>query len=177
MDGVKETDYNKKFTKLFNKGSNKFKVEDHQAYNLFERDIPAVVHYDFILNDYCRKLNDDIYVNINLDKSYQELLIDTTKVMFTPIENDFHFTEKFICRFEIPDGYEVAFIPDNGYFEDNNFRFSIYYSQVKNYIILEKEIVFEFLILLEDQIEQWNQMINQLNKHYRSSLVLKKQMR
>lgn len=173
MDGVKKSNYGKKFSKLFNKGSNKFKVEHYQVYNLFERDIPAEVDYEFRLDDYSRKVDDIIYINLNLDKSYLELFIDTSNI-FSPIENDFYYTERYITRFEIPEGYEISHLPKGGSFDHNDFRFSLKYWKEGNYIIFEKEVVFEFLIILEDQINEWNQMIKQLSKHYRSSLALKK---
>ncbi len=173
MDGVKENDYNKSFSKLLNKGSNKFKVENHQVINLFKHDIPAEVDYEFVLHDYIKKIQDNIYVNLNLDKSYQALMIDTSSI-YGPIENDFYLTESFITRFEIPKGYEISFIPEDGEFDYKEFRFSIKYRKEGNFIIQERVIVFEFLVLLEDKISKWNEMIKQLSKQYKSSVVLKK---
>lgn len=173
LDHIKIEDYPKTLSKLFNKGNNKFIIDSYQASGLFEHDTIAKVNYGFTLHDYGRSLNDDIYVNMDLDKKYKEMKIDTS-TLYAPIENDFHCTEKFIYTLKIPQGYELDYMPKGGAFDCNEFGYKISYTYDKNTVIMKKELRFEFLILLEDKFEQWNKMIKQLNKHYRSTVVLKK---
>ena len=173
LDEVNEDDYEKKFSRLFNKGNNKFKVESCAVSDLFEHDSVTRVEYDFTLFDYCRLIGDDIYVNMNLDKKYKEMKIDTSSI-HAPIENDFYCIERTINTLQIPDGYQLDYLPEGGSFEWDGFGFDISYRENGNSITMEKVIRFEFLVLLEDRFEDWNEMIKQLNRQYRSSLVLKK---
>ncbi|MDI3521152.1 DUF3857 domain-containing protein [Anaerophaga thermohalophila] len=173
LDGVKEADYNKSLSRILNKGNNKFSVEKHHIHNLFEYDKPAELDYHFVLHDYSRQLGDELFVNLNLDKSYQDLSIDTTGIIH-PVENDFYCTETFITRFEIPEGYEVTYVPDDGKSERDNFSVSFSYSKEDKAIVLKKQLKFNFFVLTDEQISEWNNFISFLKQQYRSSIVLKK---
>ncbi len=173
MDGVKEAGYNKRFSTLFGKGNNKFRVENYEVENIFDADKPAIVLYDFRLDDYTIVMDDDIYVNLNLSRDYQDMKVDSAR-QFSPVLNDFFFTEKHITKLEIPHGYEVSFLPPNDTILYDDFRIIFTYEQSDDYIICKKEIVFEFLGVFEDKMPEWNTMIDRLSKNYRLSVVLSK---
>ncbi|WP_462317465.1 transglutaminase-like domain-containing protein [Marinilabilia sp.] len=173
MDGVKKDNYNETLTRLLNKGNNKFSVKGHQIHNLFDYDKPAEVDYQFVLHDYSRKIGDELYINLNLDKSYQDFSIDTTGII-QPVENDFYCTETSITRFEISDGYEITYVPDDAEFKTGNISASFKYIKDDGVIILKRQLTFEFFVLVGDQISNWNHLISYLNQQYRSSIALKK---
>jgi hypothetical protein len=173
MNGIKVTDYPKRFSTLFAKGNNKFRVDSSQVVNLFGHDKPAVVFYDFMLDDYVKVMDDEIYINLNLNKSLQENKIDTTG-QFSPIVNDFCYSEKYVTRFEIPDGYEISYMPEGDTIRSDELEISFKYYRADRYVILEKEMVFNFLILSGNKIMEWNSIIDRLNRDYRQSLVLRK---
>ena len=154
-------------------GNNKFKIDTVNVKNVFEREQPSEVRYWFKINDYTSSFQDEIYINLNLDKSLSDMRIDTSS-FYSPISNDFQYEEKRITRFKIPDGYEVKYMPQS---DSGNFgflRFSLDYRLQKDFIVLEKVIYYDFLIILKDKFNDWNKMVDQLNKNYRSTLVLKK---
>lgn len=173
MDGVKQDDYSKRFSRLFQKGNNKFKVDSFHVRNLFQHDQPAELDYYFTLEDYCKKFGDEIYVNLNLEKAYENLVVDTSGII-SPIENDFYCLEEYITSFEIPDGYTVSYMPDNSDYQTEQFGFNIKYERQGNTILLKNSIRLEFFVLLDDNIEAWNRMVKALNKQYRATVVLKK---
>ncbi|MCW3785058.1 DUF3857 domain-containing protein [Plebeiibacterium sediminum] len=173
MDGVKPDNYIKTYSRIFNKGNNKYKVTTQTTSHLFEYDVPANVDYSFEINDYLKSYKDEIYINLNLDKVYQGMLIDTLGTI-TPMQNDFYCTQKFVTRLIIPEGYEVTYIPKDGAYTNKEFSFNLTYRKEENAIILEKEYILNFFTLLEDKIPEWNNMINALNKNYRRTIVLKK---
>ncbi|MGQ1787280.1 MULTISPECIES: DUF3857 domain-containing protein [unclassified Saccharicrinis] len=174
LDGVKPEKYNQYLSHHFEMGNNKFVVTNNKIINLFEYDNPARLELKFEVSDYYKSMGDEIYLNLHLDKSYGQMIIDTTGNTFTPLENDFYCTERYITELEIPEGYEVTYMPKDNSFSNPEFEFSIQYKKTDNTVILEKELKFKFLILLEDKIGEWNKMIKTLNKSYRNTLVLKK---
>ncbi|MCU4163435.1 transglutaminase-like domain-containing protein [Carboxylicivirga caseinilyticus] len=173
MDGVKADKYDKSFSRLFNKGNNKFNVDDYKVYNLFEHDKPAKIDYEFKLQDYCKHFEDEIYVNLHLEKPYMEMVIDTSNI-YGPIQNDFYCTEKYISAFEIPEGYEVSYVPEDSHFNSDLCSFNITYEKQDNKVIMSNTIRFNFFYLIGDDLNTWNEMVNKLRKQYRSTLVLKK---
>ncbi len=174
FDGVKPEKYNQSFAHHFEKGNNKFEVTNNKVHNIFEYDKPANLEFEFEISDYYKVIGDEIYLNLNIDKSYGQMIVDTTSATFSPLENDFYCTKKFVTEFEIPDGYELSYVPKNKSFSNPDFEYNIKYTANDKSVVLEKEIKFEFLIILEDKVEEWNKMIKSLNKAYRNTLVLKK---
>ncbi|MFW5724841.1 MAG: DUF3857 domain-containing protein [Bacteroidota bacterium] len=172
MRGVPANDYKKKFTALFEKGNNKFRVNSWDAISLFDYDVPSKVSYHFTLEDYVMRMDDEIYVNLNLDRSHHTMKMDTT-IRFSPVVNDFPFKETHVTQLLIPDGYNLSFIPEDEEFVGDSFRASFRYKHDGDYVTLTREIVFDFLVLGEDRFEQWNAMIAHLVKNYRLSVVLK----
>lgn len=173
MEGVKVADYNKRFTTLFSKGNNKFIVDSCNVASLHEHDIQASVNYRFHIADYARVINNEIYINLNLDRSLSDSKIDTT-IEYAPVVNDFYYTEKQITRFMIPAGYEVSNLPGDDVFDNDIFSASFRYYEDGDFVTLEKKLQYKFLILNGDQIGVWNSTIDRLNSNYRLSLVLHK---
>lgn len=173
MDGVMETNYSKRFTSLFAKGNNKFKVDSFRVVNLFDNERPAQVDYSFVLDDYCKVIDGELYLNMNLDRSLHSMKVDTTSLQ-SPVVNDFPYIDQQVVRFEIPSGYAIDYLPENNSFNHDKYRFSFEYRCEGNTIVLDRTIELGFLLLLEDGYAAWNIMIEQLNKNYRMSVVLKK---
>ncbi len=175
MDRIKPDNYIKTYSRILNKGNNKYKVTKQNTTHLFDYDTPAYVDYNFEINDYYNSYKDELYINLNLDKIYQGMLIDTLSTI-TPVQNDFYCTKKYVTKLIIPKGYEVTYIPKDDTFNNEKFSFKINYRKEQDTVILEKEYILNFFTLLEDQIPEWNKMIKALNKNYRRTIVLKKLM-
>ncbi len=171
MEGVKSADYNRRLTKLFTKGNNKFSVDTCTFFSLYEHEKPATVSYRFNITDYTRDVREEIYLNLNLDRSLSDSKIDTT-IRYAPVINDFQYTEKQITRFRIPDGYKVYCLPVNDVIDNEILSASFRYYQEGGFITLEKKIQYKFLLLKRNQINMWNSTIDRLNSNYRLSLVL-----
>ena len=173
IEGVKVPDYNKRLSTLFSKGNNKFRVDSCRFAGLHEHDMPVSVSYSFSIDDYARQAGNDIYLNMNLDRSLADNKIDTT-IRFAPVVNDFMFTEKQLTRFRIPEGYEISYLPDDDQIDNEIISASFSYSEEAGFVILEKELQYKFLLLSDDQIGIWNSVIDRLNTNYRQSVALHK---
>ncbi len=173
MEGVNEEKYDKTYSRIFNKGNNKFKVTGQKSKNLFKNDTITEIDYSFEINDYYKQVGNEIYLNLNIDKPYSKMIIDTLGTI-TPIENEFYCTEKYVTQFKIPEGYEVTYLPEDDQYSNDIYSYKIHYYIKDDVVCVDKELVFKFFILLKDQIDEWNKMIQSLNRNYRKTLVLKK---
>jgi hypothetical protein len=173
MEGVKPADYNRRVTSLFTKGNNKFSVDSCTFHSLYQHGVPASVSYSFNIADYARMVNNQVYINLNLDRSFSESKIDTT-TRYAPVVNDFYYTEHQITRLRIPEGYEISYLPDNDVIENEIISAYFRYSVDDGYITLDKKIKYKFLLLQSDRIKLWNSTIDQLNGNYRYSVALNK---
>ncbi|MBL4655979.1 MAG: hypothetical protein JKY33_09175 [Bacteroidia bacterium] len=86
----------------------------------------------------------------------------------------YKFIEKNKTHLKIPEGYHLSNIPENENFYHNDFGFSIKYIQEDDQIILYKTIYIDTLLLDKKDFEEWNKMIDLLNKSYSEAIVLKK---
>ena len=156
------------------KGSNKFLVKKFEETNRYDYDKNFLVQYEFDIASYININNDELYVNLSLDKSFSEFKIKKDRVNDFEIHNQ-SFT-KYVNVLTIPQGYSVSYIPENSQINTEFFDFVITYRQDKGKLYYEHEVVFKFLILEKEHFTAFNEAIKQLNKAYKETVVLKKKI-
>ncbi|MFW5886264.1 MAG: DUF3857 domain-containing protein [Bacteroidota bacterium] len=173
LAGSKEKDRKEKVLTMIGRGNNKFFVDDFEIIDMKEKDKPMVIDYKFRIEDYHKKFDDEVYINLNLDKTFFNDFIDTAKRVH-PVERDYCYTYKFISKIQVPQGYEVGVMPSDASFQGDLFGFNIKYKIVNNFVLQEKTLYSNFLLLEKENFNQWNNFIHQLNKSYRETIALKK---
>lgn len=153
------------------KGNNKFKINKYEHFNVNDLEKPTVIDYDFDIPDYYRQVGDKIFINLVLDKSFSDALIEDRSV---PIENDFKYLKKNIVKMAIPDGFEVSRLPDNISDGDDNFGYKITYDVTASDIIVTQEYYEDYLIMNPDDFDSWNDTISAYSKACRKAIVLNK---
>ncbi len=161
------TDY---ITKLLGRGNNKFFVDKYNIEHLDNLDEPIEVTYDFRIEDYYRKIGDNIYFNMNLDKTFSGDLIETNRKQAK--ENEFKYINESISVLDVPKNYTLKHLPDNATYKNDVFGFEINYTVINNQIILKRKFFVDYLLLEKDQFEQWNEAIKKLSNAYRDALIL-----
>lgn len=168
-DQKKVKDY---VTYLLARGSNKFFIDNYDIKYLDDLDKSITVDYNFRVEDYYRQIGDEIYFNLNLDKSFSGYLIDKDRT--TAKENEYKYTNRSVSRLHLPDNFSVKYLPENSSYNSDVFGFSINYKQKDNQIIMEKEFYVDYLLLQPEQFKLWNDGIKNLSEAYRDAIVLKK---
>ena len=92
------------------------------------------------------------------------------------MENDYKYTSKQVAVFEIPEGYELEYLPQDQKMEKELFGFKINYQLDDNKITQNKILYINYLILNTEQFPEWNQMVQELSEAYREVLILKKKV-
>ncbi|QCK16798.1 DUF3857 domain-containing protein [Mangrovivirga cuniculi] len=157
---------------LLAKGNNKFLIEEYDIANLYNRDLPIEVDYSFNLADYYRNINDDIYINLNLDRAMNNFIFEEDREL--PYENRFRYTNKIVTILEKPEGYELTYLPENLTFENDVLAFTIAYSEKNGEIIMDKTLEVKYLTLYPEDFDAHNTAVKALNKAYREAIVLSK---
>ena len=158
---------------LLNKGNNKFFIDHYSIKKLQSKDHPLVIEYEFILQDYFNSVDDEIYLNMSLEKPFFNRLIDTEN-RNAPIENEYLYTHSQTVVLEIPENYVVEYLPPQANFKNELIGFDIDYKVDGNRVYQQKNFYINYLILEKQDFEDWNQAIKVLNKAYREVLVLKR---
>lgn len=155
------------------KGNNKFFLENYTLKDIANRDKPLLVNYDFKVEDYSKTINNEIYINLNLDKHLHSADIDTA-TRNLPIERDYKYTDKFIVSMDIPAGFKINYVPENANYNNELFGFKIKYEVKNNKIIMTRNIFINALLVEKPSFDEWNKMIVELSKVYKEVVVLKK---
>ncbi len=158
----------------FKKGNNKFIVTSFEEINKYDYEKDFIVHYEFNINNYISSSEDEIYINLNLDKSPLDFKIPEEDVL--PKEYDYKSIDRFTYSLEIPEGYVAEFIPEDLIIDDDKFSVKINYRQIENQIIYTQTLRFNYLELNKEEQIKFNKSIKQLSKAYRESIVLKKKL-
>lgn len=154
------------------KGNNKFFLENYTTSGMANRDEALAINYVFKVEDYAKTIQNEIYVNLHLDKLLQHADLDSSRQL--PVERDYKYTDKFMVNLAIPTGYKVSYLPQNMAFQNAYFGFTISYRTQNNSILLTRNLYINALLVEKPSFKAWNQMIAALHKAYKEVVVLAK---
>ncbi len=155
------------------KASNKFILGDYTINDIDKSNKYVNIQAKFEVPDYGKKIGDELYINLNLEKMFANANIDTAKRKVSA-DNDYKFIIEQYTILEIPDGYKVSYLPKNTVIEKANYSFIIHYKQENNRIIEKQEIRNNSLCMHPPKFTEWNEAIKELNSNYKEQVVLQK---
>lgn len=167
-----ETKLEQFYNSNFFKGNNKFLVKTFNETNKYDYDKDFIVDYTFEIDDYSKKLGDEIYINLNLNKDISRFKTD--KKRKTAIEYEYKKHFNYTTELAIPKGYKVDYIPENVAFSNDFLSASIQYKQKENKVVYNQIITLNFLTLSLAEQKEVNNLINKIEKNYKEIVVLKK---
>ena len=91
-----------------------------------------------------------------------------------PKQNEYQHISKQELVFELPDKYEIDYLPPNQKFDNELFGFDISYEIKNQKVHQHKEFYMNYLMLEKENFETWNEMIKKLSAAYQEVLILKK---
>jgi hypothetical protein len=173
IDGVKPDRLKKSLTSLLGKGNNTFGIDSFEMGDVKNRNDSFNIKYNFSIDNYTQNVGNQLYVNLNLHKSFGELKFDTTETV-CPLANDFFYTDKEVVILQIPDGYNLSYVPEDTYYNNDFFRFSIKYSSGDSFVKMNRTIHVNFLKILNEEFNTWDILISNLLKAYRQTVCIEK---
>ena len=169
-DDKEKTKY---LSKFLGEGNNKCSVDNIKIKGQDDRNIPVRMEYTIDVPDYVTSAENELFVNLNLNKYLMDDDVDTA-LRKMPYEYNYKHEMHTRYKFKIPDGYTVDYLPANAEYAGKNFGFNIKYNREKAYIYLEKTVYVDELVMDKNEFGDWNDMIKQINKAYKETVVLKK---
>jgi hypothetical protein len=154
-------------------GNNKCTISSTSSYDIPYATKEQNINYSFVIPDYALHMQDEIYINLNLEKELANLSINEKERKQDYIF-DFKNKKNQVIAFSLPEGYTVAHMPTGFSYHGSNFNVSITYVLSGNIIIYQKKIELDTISLSPEEIKDWNQMIHELNLQYKETVALKK---
>jgi hypothetical protein len=155
------------------KASNKFIMDDYSINKISNSDKLINIQAGFEVPDYGKKISDELYINLILEKLFTNEIIDTAKRKI-PVENEFKYVMKQYTILEVPEAYSVSYLPKDYSMNNDIFGFSIKYTQQGNKIIASQELRNNYLLLQPKDFNKWNTSLKQLQSQYKEEVVLEK---
>ncbi|WP_299762398.1 transglutaminase domain-containing protein [uncultured Dokdonia sp.] len=160
------------YNSFLRKGSNRFLVENFEEKNKYSYEKPFEVEYNFTIKDYAQSLNDEIFINLNLYKTS----INAYKIKEdrkTNIEFKYRSEDSITVVFEIPEGKEVTYLPEDVSVDNDFMSASISYKKEGTQIIYTHAYKTKKLILEKDTHEAFRKSLKKINKAFKEVVVLK----
>jgi hypothetical protein len=156
------------FKDYFPKGSNK--VTYSQVVTNSPQRARLDISYKFDLPDYIRKDQDELYVNLNINKGTGlETLNDSRK---TPLGFTNKTMKRDIMILKIPQGYKVEYLPESVKYGNDIAGFSNNYSVKDGEIILCTDFYIDTLLLEEKDFEKYNNVLREQVKANKQTVSL-----
>jgi Domain of Unknown Function with PDB structure (DUF3857)/Transglutaminase-like superfamily len=156
------------------RGSNKFLATDGKVIVQEDGERKMFVNTKYTIADYLQTAGDEVYVNLNFIKNLSAQKIDE-KEQSEAADNQFANTDYQIVYFDIPEGYDVTYLPATKEAKkQDHWKYKIEYKQEKNRIVQTKFIQYDLVDIESNQIVNHNMLIDDLNEQYNESIILKK---
>lgn len=155
------------------KASNKFIMGDYAINKISKADKQINIKAGFEVPDYGKKIADELFINLNLEKLFVNEMIDTAKRKI-PVQHEFKYVIKQYTILDVPESYTVSYIPKDYSLNNDLFGFSIKYSQQDGKVIALQELRKNFLMLQPKDFTTWNNSLKQLFNQYKEEVVFEK---
>lgn len=160
------------YNQKLQKGNNKFLILKFLESNKFSYDKNLIVDYDFTINDYAKSFEDELYINLNINKSISKYRSEDNRKY--EIENDYKSFYNYTTILNIPDGYMIDYLPENTTFSNDYLDSNIEYQSDTSKIICKHLIKIDYLNLSVSQQKEVNELIKQIENSYKEIVILKK---
>lgn len=155
------------------KASNKFILGNYQINRLNPAENIVNISADFEIPGYGKKIGNEYYINLHLEKLLENQVIDTAKrkvpKMFPHL---YHIKQYHILT--IPDGYSVSYQPADFKVDNAFFTYKITYKQKQGKIIAAQEVTTKQLMLYPGDFAVWNKAMQDIQAQYRETVSLEK---
>ena len=168
----KEADVKELYNKRFLKGSNKFLIKSYKEENKFSYDKDFSVSYNFSIQNYVQNIGSEIFINPHFNKIVSSVKTKEDRKYDIEFEYKRQFSHTNII--EIPDGYEVSYIPTSVSFTNDLISVNLSYSTDKNKIVCKQNVVFNFIKLNKEQQQKVNIFVEKTEKASKEIIILKK---
>lgn len=160
------------YNRNLRKGNNKFLIEEIKETNKYDYDKNLVIDYSFNVDNVVKHLGEEIYVNLNLNKELSNF--KTKEDRINGVEYDYKSYYGYSTTLNIPEGYDVDYIPENVEVSNKYITAKIQYTKSPDQIKYTHSIELDFLTLSLEEQKEINALIKKVEKGYKEIIVLKK---
>ena len=156
------------------KGSNKFILNDYSIRYLDDERKLVNIRAGFDIPGYGKTEGQELYINLNLEKFFTGSTIIDTARRKVPLAREYESVIDQFTVFDIPQGYELSYLPKDFAYSDSNMDFSIQYTQKTGQVICRQTLSGKTLLMASGDFPRYNGAVKQILNHYKEQLVFVK---
>lgn len=169
-----EKDEEKRYVKSrMGKASNKFILGDYEIKRLNPAENIVNINAHFEIPGYGKKIGNEYYINLNLEKLFENQLIDTAKRK-VPKMFQFLYQIKQHHVLTIPEGYRVSYQPPDYTTDNPFFAYAISYKVKGDKIVATQKAILKTLMLYPADFAAWNKYMQEIQAQYRETVSLER---
>ncbi|WCT10064.1 transglutaminase-like domain-containing protein [Mucilaginibacter jinjuensis] len=172
INSVKKENTDEVFTHFLAHFNNDYHVKNLNVSNLADQGSNLNASYDFEYKNAVSNFSKTYYIEFDKVKELNDAAIKTSER-----KHDYWFSHTINLNREteltIPDNYKVAEMPQNLNIVNTDYEFHIQYVMQGNKLSYKKTLLIKNTHLNQAKFEQWNKDLEQLNKAYNETVVLK----
>lgn len=161
----------KRYQTYFAKGNNKSYISNIDV-NM-ESQKEAETSFNIDIKDYMFVSGEEIYINMNLDKALEPLMIGDNRKTDLLLEHRFSFNKSYTL--DIPENFKVTYVPEDFFYDSEHGSAEIKYSIENNKLQYQYNFCINDLQIKKEEFETWNKFIKKNLKQYKENVVLAKQ--
>jgi transglutaminase-like putative cysteine protease len=143
-----------------------------QHSDLENRDIPIEFKFKIKMDNHVTDIGEEMYISLDVDNEFRQSVIEKDRPVDVIFSQKLYYV--YNIKLNIPDGYEVDYLPDTLNIDHPEYRFAGRYSVKNNQIVYHREIILKDGKLSKVNFEQWNRDIKKLATFYDDQIILKK---
>lgn len=163
----------KYFRELLQKGNNKFRLTDYQIVSSETDQDKVHINYHFMVDDYVSKVDDELFVNLNVTKSQISPIDARYGDHSVVLCNDYNYIKQDYIVFEIPQGYNLNYIPPDKEISMDFANYYCNYTIENNRLIYSRRLEINFLDLTRELMSDFNAFVSEVQKNERFNVSLK----
>jgi len=171
LNNIKKDKSQETFMKYLAGGNSDYKITDLKTSDIDDIDGDLTASYSLVHSNVVSSFGKEYYVDLDFKKELNSGAFDTSK---RKLDYLFPFKTHIerITELAIPAGYKISSVPPDVSVKNNNYDFTISYTQQPNKIIYHKSIILKNTRLSTAGFKQWNNDIAKLTEAYNQQLVL-----
>ncbi|HMG83572.1 MAG TPA: DUF3857 domain-containing protein [Ferruginibacter sp.] len=155
------------------KASNKFILGSYAITKVNPEENVINIAADFEIPGYGKKIGDEYYINLNLEKVFEKQVIDTNKRK-VPLELEYNYLINEYHILDIPKGYKITYLPKDFTYNNDLASIKISYKIENGKVIAEQEATIKKLMIEPVDFDKWNKEMSSVQSQYKESVVLEK---
>lgn len=151
-------------------GNNKFSITEYHADEKQESTNTLTLNYQFFLDNYATKYEQQLFINMNLDRSFSHYKLSNTQPYAFKFNHTIALNRTYLL--ELPENTTVSYMPENKTFESGKCSFSCSYEADSTTLTYRYNVTVDQFLFNEKDYEAWQEFIKNIDNVHNESIIL-----